>query len=223
MTPEQKAKKNERQRERYQALSPEDSEKAAERARIHRANPKVKERKADRARTWYQTLSPEAKAQQNERNRARAARPEVKAKRAEYSRIHNALPEVKARKNELQRARYATAEGRAIHTEGRRRYKYNLRAGEYNAMADGQGGRCAICRCAPTDRQLSIDHDHRTDEIRGLLCDPCNRQGIGGGRDTVSYHRAAIRYLQHPPAHAALAAVTWASAAATAQDEEAAA
>lgn len=32
---------------------------------------------------------------------------------------------------------------------------------------------CAIC-LKPSDKRLAVDHDHETDEIRGLLCSPCN-------------------------------------------------
>lgn len=35
---------------------------------------------------------------------------------------------------------------------------------------------CEICgRTRPVDRRLCIDHDHRTNHFRGLLCSQCNR------------------------------------------------
>lgn len=55
-----------------------------------------------------------------------------------------------------------------------------------------QGGRCAICQ---RKRKLDIDHDHDTDEVRGLLCGPCNR-GVGLLGDTPDMLRAAARYLE---------------------------
>lgn len=36
------------------------------------------------------------------------------------------------------------------------------------------GERCGICGRGPGTRRLHRDHDHRTGEIRGLLCFPCN-------------------------------------------------
>lgn len=45
-------------------------------------------------------------------------------------------------------------------------------------------GRCAICnRPATTFRKrLAVDHDHKTKEIRGLLCLHCNRYVVGRHR-----------------------------------------
>jgi hypothetical protein len=39
-----------------------------------------------------------------------------------------------------------------------------------------QNGKCAICDRDATHfkRKLSVDHDHRTGKIRGLLCMRCN-------------------------------------------------
>lgn len=45
---------------------------------------------------------------------------------------------------------------------------------------------------------MSVDHDHRSGRVRGVLCDPCNI-GIGGLRDDPSLLAAAIVYLERPP------------------------
>lgn len=37
-----------------------------------------------------------------------------------------------------------------------------------------QNGRCGICRKEPTKHRFHMDHDHKTLEIRGLLCYSCN-------------------------------------------------
>ena len=45
----------------------------------------------------------------------------------------------------------------------------------YNKFMEEQGNKCAICRKPPSEkRRLHMDHDHKTDEIRGLLCFSCN-------------------------------------------------
>jgi hypothetical protein len=45
----------------------------------------------------------------------------------------------------------------------------------YVALLTAQGGHCAICPSTPKTRRLHVDHDHRTGEVRGLLCHRCNR------------------------------------------------
>lgn len=57
-------------------------------------------------------------------------------------------------------------------------------------------GCCAICGgpCS-TGRQLAVDHDHVTGQVRGLLCAKCNR-GIGLLRDSAAVAQAAANYLR---------------------------
>ena len=47
----------------------------------------------------------------------------------------------------------------------------------YERLLAEQGGRCAITGCArtPKTRRFHIDHDHRTGQVRGLLCHWHNR------------------------------------------------
>ncbi len=47
---------------------------------------------------------------------------------------------------------------------------YDLDPAEYQALLDFQGGRCWVCGQTPRVRRLAVDHDHRTGEVRGLLC-----------------------------------------------------
>lgn len=82
---------------------------------------------------------------------------------------------------------------------GSRRYRmraiYNISEGEYNSLYAAQGGCCAICRKPCTkNKNLSIDHDHRTGRIRGLLCSNCNL-GIGKLGDTLESILAVAEYL----------------------------
>lgn len=47
--------------------------------------------------------------------------------------------------------------------------------GDYDKLYQSQFGRCANPHCERHDeRTLSVDHDHKTDVIRGLLCSKCN-------------------------------------------------
>lgn len=55
----------------------------------------------------------------------------------------------------------------------RLKYKYGIDLNQYNLMLEEQGGVCAICNRL-NYRNLSVDHDHKTGMVRGLLCDQCN-------------------------------------------------
>jgi len=52
------------------------------------------------------------------------------------------------------------------------RRSYGLSKDDYWMLWAEQGGMCAIC--GKSDIKLSVDHDHKTGKIRGLLCQPCN-------------------------------------------------
>ena len=56
--------------------------------------------------------------------------------------------------------------------------KYGISLKRYEELLAYQNGVCAICNNAENDprkgRRLSTDHDHMTDEVRGLLCSRCN-------------------------------------------------
>lgn len=77
--------------------------------------------------------------------------------------------------------------------------RYGLTAAQYDALYEYQGGKCYLCkRATGKTRRLSVDHDHATGEVRGLLCRPCN-DILGHARDDTLFFERAIRYLQYPP------------------------
>ena len=82
----------------------------------------------------------------------------------------------------------------------KRRSLYGLTPVQHRELLDAQGGRCAICRClspsgGKTLDQWSVDHDHKTGAIRGLLCHHCN-SGLGNFNDNQSILWSAIDYLR---------------------------
>jgi hypothetical protein len=95
---------------------------------------------------------------------------------------------------ELKRRQKANHETRVQKT-------YGLGEGGYEALYLFQGGKCAIClRATGATRRLSVDHDHATGKVRGLLCRPCNSM-LGHGRDDPEFFIRAAAYLRHPPAN----------------------
>ena len=62
----------------------------------------------------------------------------------------------------------------------------------FNKMLENQSGNCGICE---TKMELPcIDHDHRTGEVRMLLCQQCNSI-IGMANDDVDRLQKSIAYL----------------------------
>lgn len=63
--------------------------------------------------------------------------------------------------------------------EKRLQRKYGLSVAEYDLMFTQQNGVCAICGHPSKKRRLAVDHNHKTQVIRGLLCWTCNRTIMG--------------------------------------------
>jgi len=61
-------------------------------------------------------------------------------------------------------------------------------------MWESQDGKCAICgKQFQTPFNARVDHNHRTGEVRGLLCHRCN-VGLGYIED-MGYNIKATEYL----------------------------
>jgi Autographiviridae endonuclease VII len=68
----------------------------------------------------------------------------------------------------------------------RLRNTYGITQRQYDRMLEEQGGVCASCKKPETHRRnnlsmqtdvirsLSVDHDHKTGDVRSLLCSSCN-------------------------------------------------
>lgn len=83
--------------------------------------------------------------------------------------------------------------------------KYGITEEDYWSIYEFQHGTCYLCRRATGVRKrLSVDHDHESGEVRGLLCLKCNRDVLGHARDEIGYFQRAIDYLTNPPARQAL-------------------
>ena len=62
------------------------------------------------------------------------------------------------------------------------RKKYGITEAIYFVMLKVHEGKCWICDRLPKDKPLNVDHDHKTDQVRGLLCFFCNKFMIGRRR-----------------------------------------
>ncbi len=81
-----------------------------------------------------------------------------------------------------------------------RRYilkQYGLTEDDYVELCEKQSYRCAVCSVHANDINcsLSVDHNHDTGKVRGLLCRKCN-QGIGLLQDSPDILRLALNYLE---------------------------
>jgi hypothetical protein len=76
---------------------------------------------------------------------------------------------------------------------------------EYDALFQAQNGLCAVCGNPETEKDskynktkdLNVDHDHVTNNVRGLLCGCCNR-GLGQLKDNPVICEKAAEYLKRP-------------------------
>lgn len=77
---------------------------------------------------------------------------------------------------------------------------YGLAEGDYGRLYLHQQGRCPVClRATGASKALSVDHDHASGLVRGLLCATDNKI-IGHLRDDPEAVLRLYRYLIDPPA-----------------------
>ena len=83
-----------------------------------------------------------------------------------------------------------------LKTMRRRLRPYGLDLKGYNDLWMRQGGVCAICGSEHGSRNkvLAVDHSHKTNAVRGLLCDNCNIL-LGKCKDSVELLERAMVYL----------------------------
>lgn len=71
--------------------------------------------------------------------------------------------------------------------------KYGITIVEWEKMYESQGGKCAIC--FKESDNLEVDHNHDTDQIRGLLCSNCNK-ALGLLKEDQEIMENLIKYLK---------------------------
>lgn len=71
----------------------------------------------------------------------------------------------------------------------------NISPEELVSVYEAQGGCCAICKNKIELNNSAIDHNHSTNEFRGILCKMCNR-ALGMFKDSEEILHNAIDYLK---------------------------
>jgi hypothetical protein len=73
---------------------------------------------------------------------------------------------------------------------------YDMSLDEFETLVTKQNGVCAICRRVnKSGKRLSVDHNHSTGKVRGLLCVTCNF-ALGYMLDNPALLRSAADYLE---------------------------
>ena len=112
----------------------------------------------------------------------------------------------------------STANGKAIHESNRKKYlsspcnvlkdkqnkaewarfkKYKITKLDFLRMLEEQGNKCKLCPAIHSEIKngLVVDHCHKTEKVRGLLCGHCNT-AIGFFKDSIKALQNAITYLK---------------------------
>jgi hypothetical protein len=71
--------------------------------------------------------------------------------------------------------------------------KYGITREKFDILFVLQKGKCAVCN--QSSNSLVVDHDHVTNQIRGLLCSNCNL-AIGLFKDNPEIVASAEAYLR---------------------------
>lgn len=108
--------------------------------------------------------------------------------------------DILARNSEYARKWYSNNKSRVLDYEYRRHYGITLE--DYERMFDEQNGVCAICGNEETrvdhrsgkNSRLAVDHCHKSNKVRALLCAHCNN-ALGSFDDDLDVIARAVVYL----------------------------
>ncbi len=121
----------------------------------------------------------------------KANKEKIRARKAYCNKLHPEKNRERSAAWKRAHPEYATAWSKA--NTGRR---YGLAAGDYAALNESQGGKCVTClKACSVRKRLSVDHDHTTGRVRGLLCSNCNTS-IGLAKDSPDTLRRMADYLE---------------------------
>jgi len=103
--------------------------------------------------------------------------------------------ENKERMNEKSKQHYQNSD-RDLLRDRELQKNYGISLAQRNQLLEEQGGGCAICGATEdlTGKELAVDHCHRTEIVRGILCSLCNT-GIGMLGDDSQSVEKDLKYL----------------------------
>jgi hypothetical protein len=105
---------------------------------------------------------------------------------------------VNDRHKEYRKTYYQSHERKLRYRSNELAKKFGITHEAYQLMLNSQNGVCAICgqfRTSKDKTHMVVDHDHKTGEIRGILCNWCNNM-LGYAQDSTTSLRNAITYLE---------------------------
>ena len=89
---------------------------------------------------------------------------------------------------------YCCSKCRGLHNN------YGTNSKYYYDKLKEQNNSCAICKKefddSTTYRQINMDHNHKTNKVRGILCSPCNR-ALGLLKENKTIIINMIKYIEH--------------------------
>lgn len=102
------------------------------------------------------------------------------------------------REKRIEVARKWREENLDQHRRNARRFKlknkYGITPEQYEQMVKDQNGVCFLCGKKADGKRLSIDHCHKTNHVRKLLCQDCNLV-LGFIERDLDWLRRALEYL----------------------------
>lgn len=130
------------------------------------------------------------------REKCRQSSPDYKKKKREYDdqRYNSNKEQIKQKRRVYYHCNREKAKNYLL------KRKYNITLNDYLKKWSEQNGKCAICQKGQFpfekmfDRVLVLDHDHKTNQVRGLLCNSCNR-ALGLLKDNPVFTQNATTYL----------------------------
>ena len=177
----------------------------------YRMRPENKKRKLEQNRKYYKEMSPEKKEELSLKNKKRyqEKKEEISIKRKKLYREDKEYREkyrqqrIEYRNKNRERISKRAKEYRKNNKESIRNKKlikkFGIGVDEYNLLLESQDYGCAICGSKETGshhtKYFSVDHDHKTGKVRGLLCFHCNT-GIGSLQDDPNLLSKALDYLK---------------------------